>query len=107
MDRRVFLSSLGALGTTALMTPTEKAEALEAAMICQLSRPALRGKGEELPPLPEHPTLVDFMRLRFSRNNHLLQSAARAMKLGYKEETILACLLHDVSVLGLISPDHG
>ena len=101
------MNSIGGVGALALMTPTEKAEALEAAMIRQLSNPALRSKGDELPPLPKRPTLVDFMRLRFNRNHHLLQSAARAMKLGYKEETVLACLLHDVSILGLISSDHG
>ena len=101
------MNSIGGVGALALMTPTEKAEALEAAMIRQLSNPALRSKGDELPPLPKRPTLVDFMRFRFNRNDHLLQSAARAMKLGYKEETVLACLLHDVSILGLISSDHG
>jgi hypothetical protein len=60
----------------------------------------------KLEPLPERPTFLDFFRLRFAPGNHVLQSAARALKTGMPEETVLACLLHD-TVLGLIKPDHG
>jgi len=66
-------------------------------------------------PMPARPTLVDFFQLRFNqiRNNlpfppghHVIQSASLAMQAGQKEETILACLLHDLG-LWLIKPDHG
>jgi hypothetical protein len=56
--------------------------------------------------MPEKPTLVDFFKLRFWPARHVLQSANRAMKEGFPERTVLACLLHDV-VLNLIKPDHG
>ncbi|MFL5247354.1 MAG: HD domain-containing protein [Myxococcales bacterium] len=68
-----------------------------------------------LDPMPERPTLFDFFRLRFSRRRpelpfapapHMVQSALRALRSGAPEETVLACLLHDVG-LALISPDHG
>ena len=54
------------------------------------------------------PTLVDFFKYRFAptTTKHVLQSATDAMKMGEKEELILACLLHDV-VLNLIKVDHG
>ena len=51
-------------------------------------------------------TLVDFFKLRFAPATHVLQSATDALKKGESEETILACLLHDV-VLNLIKVDHG
>jgi hypothetical protein len=68
---------------------------------------ARSGNVKRLPPLPGHPTLADFFRLRFSAtSNHVLQSAARAMKNGMSEDVIIACLLHDV-VQELIKVDHG
>ncbi|HXP85792.1 MAG TPA: hypothetical protein VN841_13795 [Bryobacteraceae bacterium] len=59
-----------------------------------------------LEPLPVKPTLLDYFRLRFAPANHVLQSAALAMKNGMSEEIILACLLHD-TVQALIKTDHG
>ena len=68
-----------------------------------------------LEPMPERPTLFDFFRLRFSRKRpelpfapapHMAQSALRALRSGASEETVLACLLHDVG-LAFMSPDHG
>ena len=54
------------------------------------------------------PTLMDFFRLRFgSATNHLLQSANLARKGGYSEKVVLACLLHDIGVVGFIRSDHG
>ena len=39
---------------------------------------------------------------------HLLQSAqARARSPGMPEKMVLACLLHDIGVLGFIRSDHG
>jgi hypothetical protein len=37
----------------------------------------------------------------------VLQSAKVARDRGMDDETILACLLHDISVIGLIGSDHG
>jgi predicted HD phosphohydrolase len=69
---------------------------------------------ETLEPLPQRPSLLDFFRLRFSMRRslpfapapHMIQSATRALKSGASEETVLACLLHDVG-LALLAPDHG
>jgi len=57
--------------------------------------------------MPERPTLIDFFRHRFGPAAHLLQSARLAMKNGHDEKIVLACLLHDVAVFGLIRSDHG
>src|SRR5215813_539468 len=65
--------------------------------------------------MPERPTIADFFHFRFNqiRNNlpfppghHVIQSASLALNAGQKEETVLACLLHDLG-LWLIKPDHG
>ncbi|MEM7505650.1 MAG: hypothetical protein AAF415_02805 [Pseudomonadota bacterium] len=64
-----------------------------------------------LPEMPARPTLIDFFKLRFAYDtvgyNHLLQSAKLAKDKGLPDNTVLACLLHDVSVVGLIRTDHG
>ena len=67
----------------------------------------LMGADPRLPKMPEKPTLVDFFKLRFASMAHLLQSATHALKAGLDEKTILACLLHDVGVVGFIRSDHG
>lgn len=56
--------------------------------------------------MPEKPTLVDFFNLRLAAKSHCLQSANHALKSGYPERTVMACLLHD-GVQGLIRADHG
>jgi hypothetical protein len=57
--------------------------------------------------MPANPKLYDFFKLRFNDTaNHVLQSAALAMRNGMSEEIILACLLHDV-VQEIIRTDHG
>jgi hypothetical protein len=62
---------------------------------------------KRLTPMPANPTLYDFFKLRFMDTaNHVLQSAALAIRNGMSEEIILACLLHDV-VQELIRTDHG
>ena len=110
MNRRSFVAALGALGASKVLSPGQRAEALEMAMMEELEQENRDGAEEkkELPPMPERPTLVDFFHLRFRRGltNHVLQSATRARKLGAKEETVFACLLHDLS-LNLMRPDHG
>jgi hypothetical protein len=60
-----------------------------------------------LRPMPKQPTLIDFFHHRFGPSAHLLQSARLALKNGLPEKTVLACLLHDISVFGFIRADHG
>lgn len=65
------------------------------------------GKVPVLQKMPAQPTLVDFFALRFDQEReHCLQSANVALKRGYDEEIILACLLHD-TVQELIRTEHG
>jgi len=133
IDRRAFLATLGGAVAIEAMSSEALADALEHHMIDRLDqapgaqsgertqRPYRRGVGSvfvlggsgdgvfaanKLEPMPVSPTLLDFFKLRFAPANHVLQSATRATKTGMNEETILACLLHDV-VLSLIKPDHG
>ena len=69
---------------------------------------AVMGDDPRLPKMPEKPTLLDFFKYRFSPSqNHLLQSANLALKNGHSEKIILACLLHDIGVVGFIRSDHG
>ena len=116
MDRRTFLTAVGGAGVVELMSPAQKAEALEAALVQELDQPSNEAKKprmgsnnekDDLPPMPAKPTLVDFYRLRFAPARHVLQSAARAQEVGMPERTIMACLLHDISVSNLVRPDHG
>lgn len=71
----------------------------------------LMGDDPRLPKMPEKPTLQDFFRLRFAQNhvgyNHLLQSAQLARKKGCSERAVMACLVHDISVVGFVGSDHG
>src|SRR5688572_15363639 len=60
---------------------------------------AEKGNVSLLPPLPEKPTLVDFIRLRFQgTSEHCLQSARLAVSKNVDEELVLACLIHDLSL---------
>jgi hypothetical protein len=65
------------------------------------------GADPRLPPMPDKPTLMDYFKNRFASTNHLLQSAALALKNGHSEKVVLACLLHDVAVVSFIRCDHG
>jgi hypothetical protein len=67
----------------------------------------LMGADPRLPQMPDKPTLVDYFRCRFASTNHLLQSATHALKAGLPEKVVLACLLHDIAVVGFIRCDHG
>lgn len=64
-----------------------------------------------LPEMPEAPTLKDFFKYRVLLDkrggNHLLQSANLAIQNGLSGQMVLACLLHDISVISLIRTDHG
>ena len=69
----------------------------------------LMGDDPRLPKMPDKPKLVDFFNLRFAfgPQQHLLQSANLAQKNGLPEKMVLACLLHDIAVVGFIRADHG
>ncbi|MDX1431069.1 MAG: hypothetical protein R3286_01350 [Gammaproteobacteria bacterium] len=73
--------------------------------------PWLMGEDPRLPPMPQAPTLIDFFERRILLDrrggNHLLQSAKLAMEKDLPEPLVLACLLHDISVICLIRSDHG
>ncbi|HVZ90997.1 MAG TPA: HD domain-containing protein [Rhizomicrobium sp.] len=83
----------------------------EPAILSQLGPDALMMAGDNpaLPKMPERPTVLDFFRLRFRpiAVNHMLQSARNARNAGYGDKIVLACLLHDVALGGLIRGDHG
>jgi hypothetical protein len=76
---------------------------------------ARSASAEELPPMPARPTLVDILTRRmhqpkfglpFAAAHHGVQCATLARKAGADEETVLACLLHDIA-MALMRPDHG
>src|SRR6185437_11502529 len=69
----------------------------------------MMGDNPELPKMPERPVLRDFFELRFGKTafNHLLQSARLAREHGLGEKVIMACLLHDIAIAGLLSANHG
>jgi hypothetical protein len=69
----------------------------------------MMGDDPALPEMPKAPTLFDFFRLRFgvTQSSHLLQSANLALKAGAGEKDVLACLLHDIAMVGLFGCDHG
>jgi hypothetical protein len=67
----------------------------------------LMGSDPRLPKMPARPTLLDFFRYRFGPAAHVLQSATHALEAGQPEKIVLACLLHDISVIGFIRADHG
>src|SRR5438128_8555068 len=60
-----------------------------------------------LPKMPAKPTLLDYFECRAKGINHMLQSAAHALKASMPEKTILACLLHDIANAIFIKSDHG
>ena len=130
-DRRAFLATLGTAATISAMPSEALADALEHHMMEKLGEQTSpdelkvrRGAGllfggptpsgttsvelKKLDLMPERPTLIDFFKYRFVpvTATHVLQSATDALKKGENEETILACLLHDI-VLNLIKVDHG
>lgn len=68
---------------------------------------AEKGNVERLAPMPEKPTLVDFIKLRFQgTSEHCLQSARLAAKKNVDEEMVLACLIHDLA-LNVMRTEHG
>jgi hypothetical protein len=69
----------------------------------------MMGDNPALPRMPERPALKDFFQLRLSSigATHLLQSAKVARESGLDDKVILACLLHDIAIAGLMSANHG
>jgi hypothetical protein len=69
----------------------------------------MMGDNPDLPKMPERPTLADFFRLRFDdfSASHMLQSAKLAKERDMGEKVVLACLLHDIAIAGLLSSGHG
>jgi HD domain len=72
-------------------------------------RHLMMGDDPRLPKMPAQPRLADFFRHRFVPlvANHLMQSARLAKKAGLDERVVMACLLHDIAMAGLITSDHG
>jgi hypothetical protein len=72
-------------------------------------RHLMMGDDPRLHKMPTAPTLVDFFRHRFVPMvaNHLLQSARLASRAGLDEKVVIACLLHDIAMAGLVTADHG
>jgi hypothetical protein len=70
---------------------------------------AMMGDNPALPTMPERPTLADFFRLRLQRKSvqHMLQSAHIALANGMSETVVMAALVHDIAIGGLIRSDHG
>ncbi|HEV3357601.1 MAG TPA: HD domain-containing protein [Pseudonocardiaceae bacterium] len=70
---------------------------------------AMMGDNPALPRMPERPTLADFFRLRLQRKSvqHMLQSAHIALANGMGEKVVMAALVHDIAIGGLIRSDHG
>jgi hypothetical protein len=88
------------------------AHGAKAALRAELGKPNtvfMMGDNPELPRMPERPTLLDFFRLRFDgfSVSHMLQSAKIAKERGLDEKVVMACLLHDIAIAGLISSHHG
>ncbi len=103
--RRVILPPAAA----AMGTPVS---AYQGALLAETVHPdtvVMMGDNPALPTMPERPTLRDFFELRFSKiaRSHLLQSAKVARENGLDEKVIMACMLHDIAIAGLLSSNHG
>jgi len=93
---------------SAIYTSGEADPTAPSAPMAVPGRVMLMEEDPRLKKMPEKPTLMDFFRLRFRpAQQHLLQSAAIALEAGCDEKVVLACLLHDISVVGFIQADHG
>ncbi len=103
-DRIVVKSALPTMGTPEYFTRFDAVTPDELA-----KRKVMMGDDPALPKMPAAPALFDFFRLRFgvSQSSHLLQSANLALKAGVDEKGVLACLLHDIAMIGLFQCDHG
>lgn len=103
LERKIIVKSV--LFTSGEKDPTEPVEF----GLNDLSsgKHVLQGADPRLKKMPAKSTLIDFFKYRFAPANHLLQSATLALKAGHSEKVVLACLLHDIAVIGFIRCDHG
>lgn len=103
-EKVVIKSALATMGTPEYLT---RFDALAPDKLGQ--RKVMMGNDPALPKMPAAPTLFDFFKLRFgeAETSHLLQSANLARKAGVEEKGVLACLLHDIAMVGLFGCDHG
>ncbi len=103
LERIAALPAVATMGTAHHATGDELLARLRPGTVFMM------GDNPALPPMPERPTLADFFRLRLEpfTARHMLHSARRARDLGLDETVVLACLLHDISVGGLLRSHHG
>ncbi|HWL43265.1 MAG TPA: HD domain-containing protein [Ilumatobacter sp.] len=102
-DRVIAPSAVAQLGTDEQSAPAELLATVGD------DRVFMMGDNPRLARMPAEPTLFDFLRLRvndFDRN-HLLRSAALALRAGHPDKVVMACLLHDIAVGALLRADHG
>jgi hypothetical protein len=107
VDRRV--RAIRPPSAATMGTPLQEARSY---LVHEVKRPDtifMMGDNPALPKMPEKPTLADFFRLRFDTFDvmHLLQSAYVARKNDMPETVVIACLLHDIAIAGLLSSNHG
>lgn len=95
--------AIGELGTGEQLAPRQLLAALDDDSVFMM------GDTPRLARMPAEPTLFDFFRLRVNAfdRNHMVQSAALALRAGHDDKVVTACLLHDIAVGGLIRADHG
>ncbi|GAA3990753.1 hypothetical protein GCM10022247_06930 [Allokutzneria multivorans] len=99
------LPAIATLGTEKHLSGNQHLAQLEPGKVFMM------GDNPALPKMPKRPTLADFFRLRLGLDSfttrHMLHSARRAQLLGLDEPVVLACLLHDIAVGGLLRSHHG
>ena len=86
--------------------------AYKSTLIAEARQPGtvmMMGDNPALPAMPARPTLRNFFGLRLHPTGvmHMLQSARLAREHGLGEKVIMACLLHDIGIAGLLSSHHG
>ena len=66
------------------------------------------GADPRLPTMPDKPTLIDYFKIPVRLDQRICCKAARSRsRTGHSEKVVLACLLHDIAVVGFIRCDHG
>lgn len=127
IERRDFIAKVGGIAAFAAMSSDAIADEIEhqleggMAQAQEAAAPAInrrrnsdyrRGSGrlfrvkDELPPMPDKPTLIDFFNYRFTNNRHCFLTAQNALDTGQPERNVMASLLHDCSQT-LCVADHG
>ena len=108
---RADLRAGGVMLTPPICTMGEDAHLTQYDVLATLGngRHLMMGNDPRLPKMSARPRLADFFRHRFVPMvaNHLLQSASLAKNNGLDDRVVMACLLHDIAMAGLITSDHG